>query len=129
MAKRRFNLDENFDDVVSFIEKPKDVPAPEAAQLPKSEEAVTVASDKKIEKLSSNEPNKIFRRNITLSEEVFWRLNYIKDRKNKNRTAGDKFTTIDGLMQEMIQQCLDSQYASTLKKFEEYKNDEMEEWV
>lgn len=122
MGKKRFNLDDNFNDVNTYIETPKEAPAP--AQ-PTKEETPKPEEPKK----SDSEPNKQFRRNITLSEEVYWRLNYIKDRKNKNRSEGDKFVTIDGLMFDMIQQCLDAQYASTKKKFEDYKNEETEDWV
>lgn len=123
MAKRRFNLDDNFEDVGSFIEAPKE--SQPATHIPEP-----VSQEQPVEKaVLHNEPNKLFRRNITLSEEVLWRLNYIKDRKNKNRQDGDKFVTIDGLMFEMIQQCLDNQYASTKRKFDEYKNEEAEDWM
>lgn len=133
MGKKRFNLDDNFDDVVSYIDTPKEVPAAAAPAVPsevkETPKAVYEQKDVTGKEVSYNEPNKLFRRNITLSEEIYWRLNYIKDRKNKNRSDGDKLVTVDGLMFEMIQQCLDTQYASTKKKFDEYKNDDSEEWI
>lgn len=133
MGKKRFNLDDNFDDVVNYIDTPKDIPAPAApaapAEVKETPKAVNEQKDVTGKEGAYNEPNKLFRRNITLSEEIFWRLNYIKDRKNKNRSDGDKFVTIDGLMFDMIQQCLDTQYASTKQKFEQYKNDDAEDWI
>lgn len=69
-------------------------------------------------------PDVKFKRNITLSEEMLWRLNYIKERKNKNRAKGDKFVTIDQLMFEMVQFALDEKFGSTKKKFLESKEDE-----
>lgn len=130
MAKRRFNLDDNFNDVVSYIETPKENHAPVSAAVKVEEpEKKTDTPSREKESVPYSEPNKLFRRNITLSEEMFWRLNYIKDRKNKNRSDGDKFVTIDGLMFDMIQQCLDTQFASTRNKFEQYKNDDAEDWV
>lgn len=133
MGKKRFNLDDNFDDVVSYIDTPKEVPAAAAPAVPsevkEKPKAVNEQKDVTGKEVSYNEPNKLFRRNITLSEEIYWRLNYIKDRKNKNRSDGDKLVTVDGLMFEMIQQCLDTQYASTKKKFDEYKSDDSEEWI
>lgn len=130
MAKRRFNLDDNFNDIDSYINTPKETPitATPVQTLDEPKKGTTV-TDKSEENISNSEPNKLFRRNITLSKEMFWRLNYIKDRKNKNRGDGDKFVTIDGLMFEMIQQCLDTQYASTKKKFDEYNNEEAEDWI
>lgn len=69
-------------------------------------------------------PDVKFKRNITLSEEMLWRLNYIKERKNKNRAKGDKFVTIDQLMFEMVKFALDEKFGSTKKKFIESKEDE-----
>lgn len=69
-------------------------------------------------------PDVKFKRNITLSEEMLWRLNYIKERKNKTRAKGDKFVTIDQLMFEMVQFALDEKFGSTKKKFLESKEDE-----
>lgn len=129
MGKKRFNLDDNFDDVGSFIDTPKDVPVPTntPAAAVQNEPAVEQIAEKK--ETSCKEPNKQFRRNITLSEEMFWCLNYIKDRKNKNRSEGDKFVGIDGLMFEMIQQTIDNQYPSVKKKFEDYKKEDSEDWM
>lgn len=129
MAKKRFNLDDSFNDVVNFIETPKENPAQSPAQPAEVPQQEPAPAGKKEEPVSYKEPNKLFRRNITLSEEVYWCLNYIKDRKNKNRTDGAKFVAIDGLMFEMIQHCLDTQYASVKKKFEEYKKEEAEDWI
>ena len=129
MGKKRFNLDDNFDDVNSYIETAQDK-VPEIPE-PKTEVVtnVTPKAEPEIEKPSST-PNEKYRRNITLSEELLWRLNYIKERKNKSREKGDKFITLEGLMYDMVQHCLDTQYASTKKKFEEYKLDEAnEDWV
>ena len=129
MGKKRFNLDDSFDDVNNYIESPQEkvLDTPETTG-----EVVTSVSPKQeqeIEKPSST-PNEKYRRIITLSEELLWRLNYIKERKNKSREKGDKFITLEGLMYDMVQHCLDTQYASTKKKFEEYKRDEEnEDWI
>ena len=129
MAKKRFNLDDNFEDVAKFIEDPKDTPAPVNTAAPSVKEDAPKEPEAEKEEVSYKEPNKQFRRNITLSEEMFWCLNYIKDRKNKNRSEGDKFVAIDGLMFEMLQQALDSQYPSVKKKFENYKKEDSEDWM
>lgn len=123
MTKKRFELDDNFDDVNAYIESPKETPAPVAPQPAPAAEPKPEA-----EKPQSEVPHEKFRRNVTLSEEALWRLNYIKDRKNKNRAKGDKFITLESLIFDMVQHCLDTQYASTKKKFDEYKQDD-EDWV
>lgn len=129
MGKKRFNLDDSFDDVNNFIESPQEkiVDTPDStAEIV----AVVSAKPEPEQEKSSSIPSEKYRRNITLSEELLWRLNYIKERKNKNRGKGDKFITLEGLMYDMVQHCLDTQYASTKKKFEEYKRDEEnEDWV
>ena len=128
MAVKRFNLDENFDDMSKYIKEPKE------AQAPVQQEEVAVSKEVTVETQKSyNEPDKLFRRNITLSEEQFWRLDYIKRRKNKVRGKDDELVTLDRLMFDMVQHCLDTQYASTKKKFEEHKanekEDDDEDWV
>jgi len=59
-----------------------------------------------------------------MSEEMLWRVNYIKERKNKTRAKGDKIVTIDQLMFEMVQFALDEKFSSTKKKFLESKENE-----
>ena len=129
MGKKRFNLDDSFDDVNNYIESPQEkvLEAPETT----AEVVASVSPKPETEKeKSSSTPSEKYRRNITLSEELLWRLNYIKERKNKSREKGDKFITLEGLMYDMVQHCLDTQYASTKKKFKEYKRDEEnEDWV
>ena len=122
-------MEDMMEDVNAYIENPKD--------LPMSVQPETVTEQKEdpvqIETKSYSEPNKVFRRNITLSEELFWRLDYIKKRKNKNRTEGAELVTLDRLMFDMVQYCLDNQYASTKRKFEEHKateqEDDEEDWI
>ena len=65
-------------------------------------------------------PNLKFRRNITLSEELFRRLEYIKVRKNNEREGRGKMITLDQLMFEMVQEVLDSKYPETKATFEKY---------
>ena len=73
------------------------------------------------------EPNKLYRRNITLSEELFRRLEFIKKAKNKARSKDDDMITLDKLMFDMVQKCLDEQYPETKIMFEKYlKLKEME---
>ena len=73
------------------------------------------------------EPNKLYRRNITLSEELFRRLEFIKKAKNKARSKDDDMITLDKLMFDMVQKCLDEQYPETKAMFEKYlKLKEME---
>lgn len=129
MGKKRFNLDDSFDDVNNYIESPQE----KVLEMPDTTAEVVAPVSLKPEaekEKSSSTPSEKYRRNITLSEELLWRLNYIKERKNKSREKGDKFITLEGLMYDMVQHCLDTQYASTKKKFEEYKRDEEnEDWV
>lgn len=73
------------------------------------------------------EPNKLYRRNITLSEELFRRLEFIKKAKNKARSKDDDMITLDKLMFDMVQKCLNEQYPETKAMFEKYlKLKEME---
>lgn len=71
------------------------------------------------------QPNKQFRRNITLSEEQFRKLELIKKMKNKERGKDDELVTIDKLMFDMIQQYLDSnpypEVNTAFKKYMELK--------
>ena len=72
--------------------------------------------------LEMKQPNKLYRRNITLSEEQFRKLELIKKLKNKERGKDDELVTLDKLMFDMIQQCLDSnQYPEVNVAFEKYK--------
>lgn len=67
------------------------------------------------------QPNKLYRRNITLSEEQFRKLELIKKMKNKERGKEDELVTLDKLMFDMIQMCLDSnQYPEVNAAFEKY---------
>lgn len=128
-GKKRFNMDDMMEDVNAYIEKPNEAPAPNQPENTTEQKAEPVQADPK----PYSEPDKAFRRNITLSEELFWRLDYIKKRKNKNRGDGSEFVTLDRLMFDMVQYCLDTQYASTKRKFEEHKatekDDEDEDWI
>lgn len=129
MGKKRFNLDDSFDDVNNYIESPQEKVLEMSDTTAEVVAPVSLKPEPEKEK-SSSTPSEKYRRNITLSEELLWRLNYIKERKNKSREKGDKFITLEGLMYDMVQHCLDTQYASTKKKFEEYKRDEEnEDWV
>ena len=71
------------------------------------------------------QPNKQFRRNITLSEEQFRKLELIKKMKNKERGKDDELVTLDKLMFDMIQQYLDSnpypEVNTAFKKYMELK--------
>lgn len=105
MGKKRFNLDDNFNDVNTYIETPKETPVqvqPGKAEEPQQELMVP--------KKSYKEPDKKFRRNITLSEEQFRCLEYIKKNKNNVRAQGEGLTTIDKIMFDMIQYSIDNQY-------------------
>lgn len=105
MGKKRFNLDDNFNDVNTYIETPKETPVqvqPGKAEEPQQELMVP--------KKSYKEPDKKFRRNITLSEEQFRCLEYIKKNKNNARAQGEGLTTIDKIMFDMIQYSIDNQY-------------------
>lgn len=105
MGKKRFNLDDNFNDVNTYIETPKETPVqvqPGKAEEPQQEQMVP--------KKSYKEPDKKFRRNITLSEEQFRCLEYIKKNKNNTRVQGEGLITIDKIMFDMIQYSIDNQY-------------------
>lgn len=105
MGKKRFNLDDNFNDVNTYIETPKETPVqvqPSKAEEPQQEQMAP--------KKSYKEPDKKFRRNITLSEEQFRCLEYIKKNKNNTRVQGEGLTTIDKIMFDMIQYSIDNQY-------------------
>lgn len=87
-------------------------------------------SKKALPKTNYSEPDKQFRRNITLSEEQFRRLEFIKKSKNKTRSKEDELVTLDKLMFDMIQHCLDTQYPETKAMFEKYlKIKQMEDFA
>lgn len=66
-------------------------------------------------------PDKQFRRNITLSEEQFRKLELIKKMKNKERVKSDELVTLDKLMFDMIQMYLDSNpYPEVNAAFDRY---------
>ena len=66
-------------------------------------------------------PDKQFRRNITLSEEQFRKLELIKKMKNKERGKSDELVTLDKLMFDMIQMYLDSNpYPEVNTAFDRY---------
>lgn len=66
-------------------------------------------------------PDKQFRRNITLSEEQFRKLELIKKMKNKERGKSDELVTLDKLMFDMIQMYLDSNpYPEVNAAFDRY---------
>lgn len=130
MGKKRFNLDESFNDVGNFIETPKEIPVPIENPTPPVQEAVAHISKPEIKEASYTIPDKKYRRNITLSEEQFRRLEFIKKSKNKNRDKEDELVTLDKLMFDMIQHCLDTQYPETKAMFEKYiKLKEMEDFA
>lgn len=143
MAKKRFNLMDTMEEVNSFIQTPKEEKTEngidgtnednrpgkpnepfqtegQSVPTPETKEESGVGGD------DPTAPNTKYKRNITLSEELLWRLNYIKERKNKSRAKGDKFVTVDQLMFEMVQFALDEKYSVTKKKFLESKEDEEE---
>lgn len=130
MAKKRFNLMETMEDVNNFIQSPKedkvDTKVREANEKEKTNEpsAPETKTESRVGENDPTAPDVKFKRNITLSEEMLWRLNYIKERKNKTRAKGDKFVTIDQLMFEMVQFALDEKFGSTKKKFLESKENE-----
>ena len=130
MAKKRFNLMETMEDVNNFIQSPKedkvDTEVRETNEKEKTNEpsAPETKTESGVGENDPSVPDVKFKRNITLSEEMLWRLNYIKERKNKTRAKGDKFVTIDQLMFEMVQFALDEKFGSTKKKFLESKEDE-----
>lgn len=113
--KRKFDLKGVMDDVNAYIEAPKETPAP--VQPKKEEEAKPEPEEPK---KSYKEPDKQYRRNITLSEELFRRLEFIKKSKNKARSKDDEMVTLDKLMFDMVQRCIDEQYPETKAMFEKY---------
>lgn len=123
--KRKFNLKDAMDDVNAYIDTPKETTSPvqpNTAEETKPKQEVPTVSYK--------EPDKQFRRNITLSEELFRRLEFIKKSKNKARGKEDELVTLDKLMFDMIQHCLDTQYPETKAMFEKYiKLKEMEDFA
>ena len=124
MGKKRFNLDDSFNDVNAYIETPKETPS--QIQTTKGEEP---KQEPEIPKKSYSEPDKLFRRNITLSEEQFRRLEFIKKAKNKSRSKDEDMITLDKLMFDMVQKCLDEQYPETKAMFDKYiKIKEMEDF-
>lgn len=143
MAKKRFNLMDTMEEVNNFIQSPKEEAITDSGSNVTNEsngsnhtdeqnindkttetpEAKKTTSDG-VGENDPTVPDVKYKRNITLSEEMLWRLNYIKERKNKSRAKGDKFVTIDQLMFEMVQFALDEKFATTKKKFLESKEDE-----
>lgn len=116
MSKKRFNMDDMMEDVSAYIEKPQ-----ESASLSnKMVQEAPVPVPDTIKQDLYKEPNKEFRRNITLSEEQFRRLEFIKKTKNKARAKGEELITLDKLMFDMVQYCLDTQYQETKVMFEKY---------
>ena len=109
-------MDDMMEDVSAYIEKPQ-----ESASLSNQmvQEAPVPVPDTVKQDLYK-EPNKEFRRNITLSEEQFRRLEFIKKTKNKARAKGEELITLDKLMFDMVQYCLDTQYQETKVMFEKY---------
>lgn len=102
----------NDDDFAHFDKKPK---------------TEDVSGKQEPQRISYKEPDKQFRRNITLSEELFRRLEFIKKSKNKARGKDDEMVTLDKLMFDMVQCCIDEQYPETKVMFEKYiKLKEME---
>lgn len=116
-TKQSFYEDAVFD---SFDQKPQS--AAIESPLPIASEAKPETQEK-----SYKLPDKLFRRNITLSEEQFRKLEFIKKKKNKERSKDDELVTLDRLMFDMIQHCLDTQYPEADVMFEKYlKIKEME---
>lgn len=113
------------DDVNAYIDTPKETTSP--VQPNTAEET---KPKQEVQTVSYKEPDKQFRRNITLSEELFRRLEFIKKSKNKARGKEDELVTLDKLMFDMIQHCLDTQYPETKAMFEKYiKLKEMEDFA
>ena len=115
MGKKRFNLDESFNDVNTYIETPKETPA-QVQPMSTNEPNQKFEKPKKL----YTEPDKLFRRNITLSEEQFRRLEFIKKAKNKARSKDEDMITLDKLMFDMVQKCLDEQYPETKALFDKF---------
>ena len=113
----------NDDDFENFDKKPE---TSESSEESKKEQPTRTEKPKK----SYKEPDKMFRRNITLSEEQFRKLEFIKKMKNKVRAKDEELVTLDKLMFDMIQHCLDTQYPEASVMFEKYiKLKEMEDFA
>lgn len=132
MTKRRFPDDEKKDNPFYSNEDVKnlDKPIESRNQAGKPTPIATQEIDaKELAKKSYSEPDKLFRRNITLSEEQFRRLEFIKKAKNKSRSKDEDMITLDKLMFDMVQKCLDEQYPETKDMFNKYiKIKEMEDF-
>lgn len=116
-TKSSYYNDTDFD---AFDQKPTST----TIGAPSSTEEVSIPEEPK---KSYKEPDKQFRRNITLSEELFRRLEFIKKSKNKARGKDDEMVTLDKLMFDMVRRCIDEQYPETKAMFEKYiKLKEME---
>ena len=103
----------NEDDFDHFDQKPY-VPSPVVQQ-----QVVNTVSETPVVK-SYKEPDRKFRRNVTLSEELFRCLEFIKKNKNKTKAQGEGLITIDKIMFDMVQFCVDNQYPETKVMFEKY---------
>lgn len=113
----------NDEDFAHFDKKPSPSAISEAPSM------ATPAS-KEPAKRNYREPDKQFRRNITLSEEQFRKLEFIKKMKNKARSKDEELVTLDKLMFDMVQHCLDTQYPEASIMFEKYiKLKEMEDFA
>lgn len=131
MAKRVYNLYQDMEESAKQLrETIQERDAMESQAEEPTNDTQPSESETKIEsgagEYDPSAPDAKYKRNITLSEEILWRLNYIKERKNKSRAKGDKFVTVDQLMFEMVKFALDEKFASTKKKFLESKEDEEE---
>lgn len=124
MAKKRFDLIDTMEEVNNFIQSPKEERVENGSDVANKPSEPAIKNESGVGEYDPTVPNAKYKRNVTLSEEMLWRLNYIKERKNKSRAKGDKFVTVDQLMFEMVQFALDEKFASTKKKFLESKEDE-----
>lgn len=118
-TKASYYSDADFD---AFDQRPVMQTAAAPVPVPAAANATTGT-----ERKSHKEPDKLYRRNITLSEEQFRRLEFIKKNRNKARDKGEELVTLDKLMFDMVQHCLDTQYPETKAMFEKFmKLKEME---
>lgn len=132
MAKKRFDLTDTMEEVNNFIQSPKEEKNENSTygstngDEPNRTNAAEceAKTESRVGENDPSVPDVKYKRNITLSEEMLWRLNYIKEKKNKSRAKGDKFVTIDQLMFDMVQFALDEKFGSTKSKFLESKKDE-----
>lgn len=108
--KRSYYNEADFD---HFDQKPY-VPSPVVQQ-----QVVNTVPETPVVK-SYKEPDRKFRRNVTLSEELFRCLEFIKKNKNKTKAQGEGLITIDKIMFDMVQFCVDNQYPETKVMFEKY---------